>query len=78
MSEVQRGSGPWRITYQDREPVMIEVWLGTGQKMAIGVRRFTAPCARCSTPIPCVTRENDEMDVCDDCYGRIVAEEGLE
>lgn len=74
MSEVQRGEGPWRITYEGQIPVMVEIWVAEGQRVVIGLRQYESGCARCGAIIATVTPDNDEADVCDPCYARILAE----
>jgi len=74
VTEVQSGEGPWRITYNAGIPVMVEIWVAKGQRVVVGIREHRAPCARCGQLIECVTPDNDEMDVCEDCYGLILAE----
>lgn len=71
MRETQTGEGRWRITYDNGDPVMTEIWLEPHVRVVIGTQVHEAGCAVCGRQIATMTPDNAEFDMCTGCSAAI-------
>lgn len=70
-TETITGEGTWRITWQNHQVVMIQLFPDEHTCMTFGTHTQTGPCALCGDQIPTITTGNVEKDLCERCQNQV-------
>jgi hypothetical protein len=73
-TETMTGEGKWRVTWQNHQVAMIEIWRDENTLITFGQRDTHGPCALCGTDIPTITDENVECALCERCQSQVQSE----